>query len=117
MPADSIFHIATQADWKQAKRAGEYRCESLELEGFIHCSTKTQLLIPANERFAFRRDLLLLRIDVTRLSEELRYEDCYSSGMDFPHVYGGIALDAVVEVLPFQPGADGLFQLPVSLSS
>ena len=30
---------------------------------------------------------------------------------DFPHVYGPIALDAVVEVMPWARGSDG-FQLP-----
>ena len=110
-----ILHIAQRADWLRAEGRGAYRCASLQDEGFIHCSCAAQVLIPANERFRGREDLLLLVIDASALCSELRYEDCYDSGMAFPHVYGPIELEAVAEVLPFSPGADGLFQLPAKL--
>ena len=111
-----VLHIATQTDWQEARLRGEYRCDSLNDEGFIHCSTREQLLIPANERFGGRLDLLLLCVDPTRLSAELRFEDCYESGMEFPHIYGAIELAAVVDVLAFSPGASGLFELPTALA-
>jgi len=110
-----ILHIATRSDWNSSEARGSYRCLSLRNEGFIHCSTSEQLLVPANERFRGQQDLVLLCIEVERLSSELRYEDCYDSGMIFPHVYGPIERDAVVEVLDFVPGDDGYFQLPESL--
>ncbi len=109
-----VLHIATQTDWQEARLRGEYRCESLNDEGFIHCSTREQLLIPANERFVGRLDLLLLCIDPSSLAAELRFEDCYENGMEFPHIYGAIELAAVLDVLPFIPGANGLFVLPAA---
>jgi uncharacterized protein (DUF952 family) len=30
----------------------------------------------------------------------------------FPHIYGPLNLDAVTQVLPFEPSDDGLFSLP-----
>jgi glutathione S-transferase len=35
----------------------------------------------------------------------------------FPHLYGPLNLDAVVQILPFPAGSDGTFRLPGSLSA
>ncbi len=107
-----ILHIAATEDWDAARALGQYRADSLAAEGFIHCSTAVQVLIPANERFHGRTDLLLLVIDPARLAAELVYEDCYASGEAFPHLYGPLNLDAVLRVVPFPPSADGTFVLP-----
>ncbi len=107
-----ILHIASRADWAAAQGLGEYRADSLTGEGFIHCSTIEQVLVPANERFQGRDDLLLLLIDPTRLVAALVYEDCYETGQAFPHVYGPLNLDAVQRVIPFPCGPDGRFALP-----
>lgn len=107
-----ILHIASSEDWTAARALGEYRADSLTGEGFIHCSTPAQVLIPANERYRGRDDLLLLVIDPARLAAALVYEDCYESGQAFPHLYGPLNLDAVTRVVPFPPGPDGRFALP-----
>jgi len=107
-----ILHIAHRDDWEAALAAGEYRAGSLATEGFIHCSTPEQVLIPANERYQGQRGLLLLVIDPNRLATNLVYEDCYETGMTFPHIYGPLNLDAVLRVVPFPPGPDGRFSLP-----
>ena len=39
-----IYHLTSRRDWNEAQKSGEYRAESLESEGFIHCSTETQVL-------------------------------------------------------------------------
>ena len=107
-----ILHIAHRDEWAAAQAAGDYRADSLATEGFIHCSTPEQVLIPANERFQGQTDLLLLVIDPDRLAVELVYEDCYETGTAFPHIYGPLNLDAVVRAVPFPPGPDGRFSLP-----
>ncbi len=107
-----ILHIALADEWDAARALGQYRADSLATEGFIHCSTAAQVLIPANERFHGRTDLLLLVIDPARLAAELVYEDCYETGQAFPHLYGPLNLDAVLRAMPFPPSADGSFVLP-----
>ena len=37
-----MFHITTLQVWEQQKATGSYRHESLETEGFIHCSNEGQ---------------------------------------------------------------------------
>ena len=103
--------------WSQAaaETDGKYVDPSLTVEGFIHCSTIEQVLIPANERFAGRDDLVLLVIDLERVPSHTVFEDCYESGRAFPHIYGPIPVTAVTRVVPFPCEPDGTFQLPKTL--
>jgi uncharacterized protein (DUF952 family) len=107
-----ILHITTEAAWKEAQAAGEYRPESLESEGFVHCSLPTQVTHVADWFYRDVPDLILLCIDPGRLTSPLRWEpsgDQFPG--DFPHVYGPIAVDAVVATVPWARGEDG-FELP-----
>ena len=102
-----------RSEWEAARVLGDYRLDTLDSEGFIHCSTPQQVLGPANALYRGQDDLVLLVIDPARLTAELVYEDCYEAGEAFPHIYGPLNLDAVVRVVPFPPLPDGSFVLPV----
>jgi len=112
MDHQMILHITTEQAWTAAQAAGAFSDPSLESEGFIHCSTPEQVLIPANERFAGRKDLILLVINPDLLSERLVFEDCYETGLQFPHIYGVINPDAVTDTIAFPCQVDGTFELP-----
>lgn len=107
-----LVHIARYEDWKKARESGTYRTASLEQEGFIHCSTLFQVVGVANSMFHGEKGLVLLCLDPLRLEAEVRYEDCYQTGQSFPHLYGSLNLEAVVDVLDFRPDSDGKFTLP-----
>lgn len=107
-----ILHITRRSDWEAAQDEGDYRLDTLALEGFIHCSTPEQVLGPANEFYRGQNDLVLLVIDPDRLEAELVYEDSYNAGTAFPHIYGPLNLDAVTSVVPFPPQPNGSFVLP-----
>ncbi len=107
-----IFHITDRAQWQTAQAAGEYRHDSLEAEGFIHCSTAQQLAWVANTFFQGQHSLLLLEIASDRLTSELRYDEVPEAGV-FPHIYGPINLDAVNQVIEFEPNAAGEFCWPM----
>lgn len=110
-----ILHITTRTAWDAAQHGNAYRADSLHSEGFIHCSTPQQVLGPANAFYRGQHNLVLLVIDPAKLQADLRYE---AAGHDlFPHVYGALNFDAVIDVLPFPPQADGTFALPSSLYS
>ncbi len=120
---DTILHITKREDWETLTLSGaetavttpSYRADSLEIDGFIHCSTMEQVLKPANEMFHGQTGLVLLVIDSAKVQAEIVYEDCYESGQEFPHIYGPLNLDAVVKVVDFPPNADGSFSLPGKL--
>ncbi len=101
-----IFHLAAADEWRSE---GAYEPESLTTEGFIHCSTASQLLDVANSRFHGRHDLVLLTIEPDLLSAPVVFEDCYDTGERFPHVYGTFDPEAIVDQRAFRPGPDGGF--------
>ncbi len=105
-----IFHITPRSHWQQAQQVGEYRAASLETEGFIHCSKAEQVVWVANQFYRGVADLVLLQIDPAKLTAELRY-DVIETGEQFPHLYGALNLDAVVQTIEFAPQADGTFSL------
>jgi uncharacterized protein (DUF952 family) len=107
-----ILHIITRREWETAVSDPPYTPPSLTGEGFIHCSTPEQVLLPANSLYRGQQDLLLLCLDETQLEAEVIYEDCYESGLEFPHIYGPLNLDAVVGLVEFPCEADGSFRLP-----
>ena len=106
----SIFHICRRQDWKEAQKKGEYRAESFSAVGFIHCSELRQVAGVANNFYSDVPDLLLLKIVVDKLISKVKYEA--ADGQFFPHIYGTVNLDAVVEVFEFEKKETGVFEEP-----
>ncbi len=110
---NTILHISKRQQWEEANNTGSYRAESLETEGFIHCSQASQITKVANRFFRNQTELVLLFIDTDKVKAEIRYE--MADGELFPHIYGELNLDAVYQVIAFEPGEDGLFELPLGV--
>jgi len=113
---DSIFHITSRVSWSAAQKSGAYSADSLMSEGFIHCSKIKQILRVSNTFYANQHGMVILVIDPSQLKPEVRWE----AGTDkadefFPHIYGQLNLEAVVRVLDFEPGPDGMFSLPAEV--
>ena len=109
-----IFHITSRAAWEEARATGAYRGDTLDSEGFIHCSLARQVVVVANARFRGQQGLVLLQIDTARAAPEIRYEG--ADGELFPHIYGPLNAEAVITVYDFLPDKQGLFQLPAAVS-
>jgi uncharacterized protein (DUF952 family) len=111
-----IYHITPRAVWEPARARGEYRSDTLDTQGFIHCSTSRQVVSVANSYYPGQQGLVLLCIDENRLRSELRYESPAGPVIEgeyrFPHIYGPLNTNAVIAVLDFKPGSDGLFTMP-----
>lgn len=108
---NTILHITARQDWEKAKSTGIYRADSLETEGFIHCSSAAQVVKTANLWFKNQTDLLLLFINSEKVESEIRY-DIVRKNEAFPHIYGALNTDAVFKVIEFNRGENGLFELP-----
>ena len=112
----ALFHIVTARAWRDAVDAGvSYRAPSLAAEGFIHCSAAGQVAGVANMFYQGLPDLLVLAIDTGRVRPEIRLEQVAGSAEPFPHIYGPLNLDAVVEARRFEPGPDGRFAFPAGV--
>ena len=104
-----IVHICGRSEWQEGQAAGRYRAESLDTEGFIHCSRPGQILDVANQFYVGTKDLVMLCIDPRLLDAELRWEQV---GEDvFPHLYGAINPGAVINVREFPADDDGIFRI------
>lgn len=112
MEKKMILHITFRTDWEQALQVGAYSADSLQKEGFIHCSTPEQVLGAANTHYKGEKDLVILWIDPTLVAPEIRWE--LSDRKIYPHIYGPLNLTAVIRVFPFPPNEDGVFdEIPV----
>lgn len=117
-----IYHITSRRAWGRARAEGDYRSESLEDEGFIHCSTEEQVIPVAENFYKGQTELLLLVIDPERLSSDLKWEPPAGGtpppgvpeGDLFPHVYGPINLDAVHKVYDLLSNPNGKYVMPKS---
>ena len=100
-----LYHLALPTDWRAARAQGSYRIStrgrSLEQVGFIHTSYAHQIEATYRRFYGDLGELRLLCIDPGRLQPlgvELRVEPAPGSGELFPHLYGPLPLDAVVQV-------------------
>ncbi len=115
-----IYHITSRKAWREAQQRGDYRAESLELDGFIHCSTGTQVLPVAEQYYPGQRGLWVLVIDPSLLASDLRWEPPSGgtpppgvpAGELFPHIYGPVNLDAIVRVFDLETNPDGKHNVP-----
>ena len=114
-----LFHITEVATWQMAANdkvfdtlsPGASRAEV----GFIHASFAWQIERVANLIYASNDEpLLLLRVDPDRLDVPVRVETMDDYPEPFPHIYGPIPVEAVVEVLAFER-SEGKYELPFPL--
>ena len=107
-----IYHITHLTEWDAAKEKGSYQADTLASQGFIHCSAQQQVAPVANRLYAGQLGLVLLQIDPERLNAPVRWENLEGGSELFPHIYGPLATDAVIEVFEFSPQSDGNFKFP-----
>lgn len=106
-----IFHIATLSDWETARSAGSYTTSTygvtLAEEGFIHASRGDQWQ-GVRERFYgdVTELLVLLAIEPDRLTSPVVEESPPGTDEMFPHIYGPLNPDAVVQVIPLGTGVE-----------
>ncbi len=104
-----IFHVCTRAQADAALACGEYRVSSLESEGFIHLSQAHQVQGVVDRYYANQPGLVVLVVAPQRLRAPLRWEPPAAlrvaadaplpdAAQLFPHVYGPLNTDAVLEV-------------------
>ena len=107
-----IYHLTPADYWRSLDPAAPYLPAAFENDGFIHCTRGLDLLLQVAN--TFYRDaggeFLLLAIEETRVSAEIKYEG------GFPHVYGPLNRDAIVGVHSMVRHADGRFELPSSVA-
>jgi uncharacterized protein (DUF952 family) len=107
-----IYKICPASAWREAERQGVYRGSADDArDGFIHFSSASQVAGTARKHFAGQTELLLIAVDAGVLGDALRWERSRNEEL-FPHLYGELDLDAVIEVLDMRTRSDGTHEIP-----
>lgn len=107
-----IYHLARAEDWQAFGPAGTYVGGAHDRrDGFVHMSTKDQIVESAARHRAGEEGLLLLALMSDRLGDALRWEESRGGAL-FPHLYGAIPPDAVAWSAPLPVGPDGRHVFP-----
>ena len=93
-----IYHVTDKGSWEQALDAGFYEAPSLHSEGFIHASLLEQVAGVLERYYKNKTELVLLHIDELKLVPELKYELAPKVNEIFPHVFGPVNMDAIINV-------------------
>lgn len=106
-----IYHLTTHSLWQKTMDSdkGLYRNDSLQSEGFIHCSYKDQVAESANLHFPNEAELVILFIVEKRIKNILKAEPSRSGAL-FPHIYGPLPFEAIEEVRILTRNKAGLFE-------
>ena len=120
-----ILHLLSRDSWVAAQAHGQLIAQSVATEGFAHCSTEHQMVDVANKYYSGANNMVLLNIDPARLTSKLIFEPpAHIDGSPalphepmFPHIYGPINLDAVIEVIDFPCDSNGYFSAPPQLNT
>jgi uncharacterized protein (DUF952 family) len=92
-----IYHIVLPEVWDEVRNKPFYEADSLETEGFIHCSYADQLDAVIERYYAEAAKIVVLSIDADKLTSTLVSEPS-TGGEPYPHIYGAINTDAIVGV-------------------
>jgi len=108
--AHLIYHMLSRSVWEAQPLDRPYRGDTLDSEGFIHCTGAPDLLVEVANRF-YRGEgghFVVLHIDPARVTAEIKWEA--ADGAIFPHIYGPLNMDAVVNMTLFPRDEQGEFQ-------
>ena len=116
MSRQPIYHICANHVWRALEEGGNLVAEPPPKgEGFLHFSTAGQLAESASIHFVGREDVVLLTVDLRRLSSELKWEPSRGGAL-FPHLYGPLPHDAVMRAELLSLGSDGNPVIPPLLN-
>lgn len=111
-----IFHITSATEWSSARAAGSYLPVDFSRDGFIHCSFKDQVIPVVNKFYRDANDLVLLKIDCELVPARIIEENLEGGEENFPHIYGPLAVAAVVSYAAMTRNQNGDYTFPTQLA-
>ena len=105
---DIIFCVINKDSVEKLLEQKFYSPASLENEGFIHFSKKEQVSWVIETFYSNKEELCVLGVETKKLTAILKYEDASVNietdsvppeKTHFPHLYGALNVDAIVNVI------------------
>jgi uncharacterized protein (DUF952 family) len=105
-PRDPASHSCRRLE--QPTRPRGVSARGFAADGFIHCTDGEALVVEVGNRYYTKdlRTFCLLSIDVARVQARTIYED---EAHVYPHIYGALNVDAVIDVRTVIRAGDGTF--------
>ena len=111
MDFNFVYKICTNEEWYLAKKNGQFKGSKKDIaDGFIHFSDKDQVKDTLNKYFFKKNNLILLKIDASKL-KNLIYEQI-SDGSMFPHLYDSLDILNVVKEYKIELNENGFHNIP-----
>ena len=99
MESEYIYHVTTLKEWEAAKIKNEYKPVNFEQDGFIHCSVEKQIPGVLDRFYKGQTGLVKLKIEKEKVQRPVLFELAHDINELFPHIYGSLNIDSVVEVI------------------
>jgi len=101
-----IYKITSCDAWRDTETTGVFLGSGIDLsDRYIHFSTAQQVEETAARHFSGLTDLLLIRVEASRLGSALKWE-ISRGGEKFPHLYAPLMLKDVDCVSPLKLRSD-----------
>ncbi|GJL93197.1 DUF952 domain-containing protein [Hyphococcus sp.] len=98
---DFVYRLVSSAEWRIAQHSGVIPLRDIdERDGYIHLSTREQVLETAKLHFSGADDLIAIQIPLSLLGDDIKFELAPKRGDQFPHFYGALKKHHVSAVLP-----------------
>ncbi|MEZ5893195.1 MAG: DUF952 domain-containing protein [Parvularculaceae bacterium] len=109
-----VYRLASEAEWRTADASGVVPLREIdERDGYVHLSTREQVLETARLHFAGADDLLALEIPLALIAAKVKFEIAPKRGEAFPHLYDRLRMSDVGAVIPLiRDGAEFRFGAP-----
>jgi uncharacterized protein (DUF952 family)/GT2 family glycosyltransferase len=98
----TAMHLVPRVDWEAADPQEPWTPPSLAAEGFVHLSFPHQVDATVARHFPPDADLVVLTVDLDRLTCEVRVEDTTGRGEAFPHAHGPLDRPAILDAQPYR---------------
>ena len=111
MNSTTVYHLVNPVWWETFANKDYYESETLSDEKFIHLSTLEQVNGTLANYFKGVNRIFLVHIDASKLTSNLVFEDLFDIGIAFPHLYGRLNKEAVMQVQELLADADGVLKV------
>ncbi len=107
-----IYLLSSASEYEQAQQTGEFIRDSLQTEGFIHASPKSQLNRVANKFYKDCQEPLILVVDKSKVIPKIKWEP--ATGGLYPHIYGPLNANSVIKSISIKLNEKGEFDIDTS---
>lgn len=98
-----VYRLATAAEWRAAQGSGVVPEREIDAkDGYMHLSTREQVLETARLHFAGADDLLALEIPLAPVAQDVKFELAPKRGEAFPHLYRTLRCEDVAAVISLE---------------